>query len=317
MKDNITFAIISRYGCKISKITTTKNFIFTAALLSACVLVLSSVFIFKYIHMKESVSDTETLRRTVALQRHRIALHQKQIQLFTEELDSLKQALVELDEFEKKIRVVANVESKGEDQTNLFGIGGSTSEEPDIEDLLSGQMEGIHEQAGTLKTASIRKKADFADLLKQLEENADLLASTPSIFPANGQVTSGFGYRRSPFTAKRELHQGLDIGAPKGTEVVATADGVIAYAGSKGMLGRTIIIDHGHGIVTRYGHLYKILKTGGEKVKRGDVIARIGTSGRSTGYHLHYEVRINGIPVNPEKYIDPVVARSASDNNAS
>jgi murein DD-endopeptidase MepM/ murein hydrolase activator NlpD len=116
-------------------------------------------------------------------------------------------------------------------------------------------------------------------------------------------MTSRFGRRVSPFTGRKELHKGVDIANRKGTAVLATANGVVSYAGKKGTMGNILVIDHGHGIVTRYAHLSKALKKRGEKVKRGDIVAQMGNSGRSTGPHLHYEVHLNGVPVNPAKYI--------------
>jgi murein DD-endopeptidase MepM/ murein hydrolase activator NlpD len=99
------------------------------------------------------------------------------------------------------------------------------------------------------------------------------------------------------------LHKGLDIAARKGTPILATADGIVTFAGKKGLLGKTIVIDHGHGMKTRYGHNHKLLKKRGDRVKRWEPIALMGSSGRSTGPHTHYEVHLNGVPVNPEKYI--------------
>jgi murein DD-endopeptidase MepM/ murein hydrolase activator NlpD len=116
-------------------------------------------------------------------------------------------------------------------------------------------------------------------------------------------MTSRFGYRKSPFTGRRELHKGLDIASRKGTPILATANGVVTFAGKKGLLGLTIVIDHGHGMKTRYGHNHKLLKKRGDKVKRWEPVALMGSTGRSTGPHTHYEVHLNGIPVNPEKYI--------------
>ena len=100
-----------------------------------------------------------------------------------------------------------------------------------------------------------------------------------------------------------EFHKGLDIAARQGTPILATANGKITFADSKGQLGKVVFINHGHGIVTRYAHLSKILKKEGDIVKRGDKIALMGNTGRSTGPHLHYEVRLNGVPVDPKKYI--------------
>jgi murein DD-endopeptidase MepM/ murein hydrolase activator NlpD len=140
-------------------------------------------------------------------------------------------------------------------------------------------------------------------LIDKLEEQRNILSATPSIMPTNGVITSRFGYRKSPFSGRSELHKGIDIANKKGTSVVATADGVVIFAGMRGLFGRIVTIDHGHGIITHYAHLDKTLKKEGDNVKRGDIIAKMGNSGRSTGPHLHYEVRLNGIPVNPTKYI--------------
>ena len=107
----------------------------------------------------------------------------------------------------------------------------------------------------------------------------------------------------SPFTGRREFHKGYDIATKKGSPVLATAAGVVTFVGRKGLLGNCIIINHGHGMVTRYAHIDKFLKKRGEKVKRWEPIALVGNTGRSTGPHVHYEVRLNGIPVNPFKYI--------------
>ncbi|MCK5695337.1 MAG: M23 family metallopeptidase, partial [Desulfobacula sp.] len=116
-------------------------------------------------------------------------------------------------------------------------------------------------------------------------------------------ITSKFGYRTSPFTGRREFHSGLDISNKSGTKIIATANGRISYAARKMYIGNLVVIDHGHGRVTKFGHLKKILVKQGQRVKRGDVIALLGNTGRSTGPHVHYEVRINGTPVNPLKYI--------------
>jgi len=139
--------------------------------------------------------------------------------------------------------------------------------------------------------------------LESLKNQKIFLASTPAIRPAKGWVTSKFGYRKSPFTGKKSFHSGYDIANKKGTPVFATADGLVVFSKTKGYLGKAVILDHGHGIVTRYGHLSKIIAKKGTLVKRGDLIGLIGSTGRTTGSHVHYEVRLNGVPVNPAKYI--------------
>jgi murein DD-endopeptidase MepM/ murein hydrolase activator NlpD len=116
-------------------------------------------------------------------------------------------------------------------------------------------------------------------------------------------VTSGFAYRKSPFTNEREFHEGLDISARTGTEVIAPADGVVSEIGKTYGFGNLLIISHGYGLKTTYGHLSSILVRKGQKVKRGEKIALTGSTGRTTGPHLHYEVALNGVPVNPLNYI--------------
>ncbi len=126
---------------------------------------------------------------------------------------------------------------------------------------------------------------------------------TPSIWPVRGAVTAGFGQRMDPFTGEGEFHAGIDIAAPPGTKVIAAADGILFHAGPDAAYGNEILIDHGYGITTKYGHLSKTYVVIGQEVKRGQVIGAVGMTGRTTGPHLHYEVRIHDAPVNPAKYL--------------
>ncbi len=127
--------------------------------------------------------------------------------------------------------------------------------------------------------------------------------SAPNLWPVEGQVTASFGERIDPFNGEGAFHSGVDISANVGSAVIAPADGSITFADFLGGYGRAIIVDHGHGISTRYGHLSSFAVTAGQYVHRGDTIGYVGTSGRTTGPHLHYEVRINDVPVNPYKYL--------------
>jgi murein DD-endopeptidase MepM/ murein hydrolase activator NlpD len=135
------------------------------------------------------------------------------------------------------------------------------------------------------------------------EDRQALLASAPSIWPVRGWITSDFGFRLDPWTANRKQHVGLDIANAMGSSIVASGDGTVVYAAYESGYGNVIVIDHGSGLKTRYGHLSKIDVHVGDHVKRGQHIAAMGTTGRSTGSHLHYEVRINGRPENPRKFI--------------
>jgi len=125
----------------------------------------------------------------------------------------------------------------------------------------------------------------------------------PSIWPVRGRITAGFGERMDPFSGEEAFHPGLDIADPYGTDVLATGDGLVIEAEPDAGYGRSILIDHGDGITTRYAHLSRIFVVVGEQVKQGEIIGAIGTSGRTTGPHLHYEVRIHGAPVNPARFL--------------
>jgi murein DD-endopeptidase MepM/ murein hydrolase activator NlpD len=134
--------------------------------------------------------------------------------------------------------------------------------------------------------------------------------SAPNLWPVEGQVTGSFGERIDPFNGEGAFHSGVDIGSSYGHPIVAPADGVVTFTDSLGGYGKAIMINHGNGISTRYGHLAGFAVAAGQTVHRGDVIGYVGDSGRSTGPHLHYEVRINDTPVNPYKYLRITVARN-------
>lgn len=153
-----------------------------------------------------------------------------------------------------------------------------------------------------IKNAKLKEQS-VLELWESLSMQQSLLRATPTIKPTLGWKTSVFGYRSSPFSGALALHTGVDIAAAPGTPVYAPADGVVSFAGYDGGYGKLISIDHGYGVVTRFGHNSEIYVTVGKKVKRGDIISAIGNTGRSTASHLHYEVRVNGVPVDPENYI--------------
>jgi murein DD-endopeptidase MepM/ murein hydrolase activator NlpD len=135
------------------------------------------------------------------------------------------------------------------------------------------------------------------------------LNAAPNLWPVEGHVTGSFGERIDPFNGEGAFHSGVDISTGFGTPVVAPADGTVVFADFLGGYGRAIMIDHGHGISTRFGHLANFAVIAGQRIQRGDTIGYVGLSGRSTGPHLHYEVRINDTPVNPYKYLRLTYAR--------
>ena len=129
------------------------------------------------------------------------------------------------------------------------------------------------------------------------------LTSTPSLWPVIGHLTGSFGERMDPFSGEGAFHTGVDIASQYGDAVRVAADGVVIEAGDRAGYGRLVVVDHGFGVTTWYGHLSSFNVMVGEQLKRGDTIGNVGVSGRSTGPHVHYEVRINGAPVNPMRYL--------------
>lgn len=166
--------------------------------------------------------------------------------------------------------------------------------------LRNSALSGITSQA---LSVGIGRSSTLGDWVK--------LANSPSLWPIMGRVTSSFGERADPFAGEGEFHRGIDIAAPKGTAIHATGDGSVEFAGWVSGYGREVTLDHGHGITTLYGHMSAMAVIPGELVTRGQIIGYVGSSGRSTGAHLHYEVRIHDAPVNPHRYMRETVAQMA------
>jgi len=222
-------------------------------------------------------------------------------------VSQLEGELSRLRDLDRKLRVVAGLD-KGEEQQPAMAMGGAeTQSRSALLDALKQQtgrlVDWVTRDLETLGQEITSRERSFRELKTLLEEKRSLLASTPTIWPVKGLVTAGYGYRHSPFTGQREMHEGLDVGAPHGTAIVATADGVVSFSGPLSAFGNVVFINHGHGFTTFYAHNSSNRVKEGQMVKRGEVVAYIGTSGRTTGPHVHYEVQFNGVTVNPMKYI--------------
>ena len=201
----------------------------------------------------------------------------------------------QLTEYQERIQQLAIVAGLSELQGDTEpGIGGM--EPPADGPMANEELEAIQSRLQTLVF-------DMDLLEDKLGERQAMLASMPTISPIKGLFTSAFGMRKDPFTHRRTFHQGIDISAPMGRDVSAPGDGVVIKAGRARGYGKVVYLSHGFGITTRYGHLSAILVEPGQKVKRGEAIGKVGNTGRSTGVHLHYEVRVNGKAENPLGYI--------------
>jgi murein DD-endopeptidase MepM/ murein hydrolase activator NlpD len=295
-----------------------------AAVAAVCLLLIGTV---DYVRVRIDHPELQTLRVEAGEQ-------QRRIEEFEAAMAQVDQKLQRLREFERKVRIIANLPGAaatgGEDVT---AVGAATGGDIDAAaagetpvptrdgaeaapeavppapqaraaDEASGDRLGaLREDAERFGMVADARELSISDLLERLEEKRHHLASTPAVWPAKGWLTSRFGNRVSPFTGGRQFHAGIDIAGARGTDVIAPARGKVRFAGKKGHLGRSVIVDHGYGIRTIYGHNDEIFVKHGQEVERGQVIASLGSTGRSTGPHLHYVVEVNGKAVDPLDYI--------------
>src|SRR5437016_1347624 len=246
----------------------------------------------------------------------RMLLKVSQFNQLKTEKDELKTRYSRLEQVAKERDIqVASLGSLASEVSTLYGLKADpTLVTASTGNLQDAQVTSSLDQLYALRTSAL-SGATMTGISLGLTRNAttaDWLRanSAPNLWPVEGQVTGSFGERIDPFNGEGAFHTGVDIAAIVGQSVVAPADGVVQFADYLGGYGRAIILEHGHGIVTRFGHLSGFAVASGQHVRRGDVIGYVGLSGRSTGPHLHYEVRINDTPVNPYKYLRINVAHT-------
>ncbi len=232
---------------------------------------------------------------------------EKQISFFSQRMTDLYDQFTNLKESNARVKVLANLAiTPGQIETKSVGGPDPLAAELTVSSIdveRKQQLVRMHRELQRLELDIAHEEGDLRHLSAHLKEQQTLLNFTPSVWPVRGWISSRFGYRVSPFTGRRELHKGLDIVNRAGTPVVVTADGQVVFAGYKGGYGKMVIVDHGLGKVTKYGHLSKIDVRNGDSVIRGQELGRLGNTGRSTGPHLHYEVVLNGKAVNPVDYL--------------
>jgi murein DD-endopeptidase MepM/ murein hydrolase activator NlpD len=187
--------------------------------------------------------------------------------------------------------------------------GGTSQPSAPLSSVLSSSLVSPEDTFGVLRNLLKGLESRLHSVRRDVEQQEALAGATPSIWPAHGWLTGTFGGRPDPFTGERAFHQGLDIATEKGQPVYATAHGVVESAGRSGEYGNLLVLQHGFGLATRYGHLSTFNVRPGDAVRRGDVIGYVGSTGRSTGAHLHYEILINGRLVNPLRLLTQPVRR--------
>lgn len=227
---------------------------------------------------------------------------------------SLEKELNRMQELDRRIRTIAGLD-KGTPETPaaaaqpaLLGVGGPEGHLGEaVEDAFQGDRERLIEKMFNdlqqIEREMATRQQSFEQLRGFLEQQKSRLAATPSIWPVRGWLTSGYGLRVSPFTGNRQLHEGIDVAGPRGLPVLATADAIVTFSGKLAGFGNAVVLNHGFGFKTFYAHNETNKVRVGQTAKRGQIIATLGSTGYSTGPHLHYEVLVNDAPVNPMKYI--------------
>lgn len=234
-------------------------------------------------------------------------------------LDEVRSSLRKVKEYSAKLAEITNIQTQSlTKRTGLTSIANTQnnsaaaieagkiehrSSVPGNVDLDRLVFKPVFARLDSITLNSQKGVLELQQIISRLSQQKTLLASIPSMAPVDGWITSSFGSRSSPFTGEPTNHKGLDVAAPIGTPIYAPADGVVVFSGKRNGFGNFVMIAHGYGIVSGYGHNAQNLVSPGQVIRRGDQIATVGQSGRSTGPHLHYEVAINGKVVDPKKFI--------------
>ena len=311
-KKAYTVLILTQQAATVKKLLiSTLTLKIAAALLSILVLI-SAFIVYDYGIYRVKVADLYRLRAENYSQ-------QEEIRNFMGKMTILEDQLRKLAEMEKKMeRDLKEVGKPKKLNRASFVVPGSNGTQKVAKEVTAAADEQIsileeersqlisclHQDLSVMRKQAWQTEKDLKDLEGLLRARKSILMAMPSMWPVPGQISSRFGDTRiSAYSGGPRPHRGLDISAPAGTPIVAPADGVISLVGTGSDLGRLIIIDHGHGFSTRYGHLKKSLVQTGEKVRKGQTIGTVGSSGTSTGPHLHYEVRVRGSAVDPMDYM--------------
>jgi len=263
---------------------------------AAIAILASAFFLCQYVSLHVRILELKQFRQETADRN-----------VMAEKVSQVEGELSKLRDMDRRLRLAVGLD-KSERQPALLGQGGADAVSRNaLLDTLkqrSGRfVDAMNQDLAALKQEISFREQSFRELKTYLDEKAAVLAATPTILPVRGLITSGYGYRKSPFTGLREFHEGMDIAAPFGTPILATADGIVSFAGPLASYGNVVLVDHKHGFATSYGHNSTNLVREGQQVHRGEIIAYVGSTGRTTGPHVHYGIYVKGTLSNPLKYM--------------
>jgi len=330
-KKSFTFFVISNTDGQTSKFVLSGTRLKMVALITSVVLLILLTGMIDYFGLLVQAIENRKLKAENAQLL-------KQFQIVETKVSSLENSLERVKSFTTKLKLITNVDA--EDRITKLTMGNKPSNAPTYEeeyepmdqrasnqtlvaeDKLFAPIKAENEKQGELTLQPSEKdyvslvvridravketqlkEQSVIELWEGLSERQSLLNAIPNIKPARGWLTSNFGYRMNPFTGKNTMHAGLDIAASPGSPVYAPADGIVIFASYDESYGKLVSIDHGYGVTTRFAHNSQIYVHVGQRVNKWDVISAVGNTGRSTGPHLHYEVRINSIPVDPINFV--------------
>lgn len=335
-KKTVTFLMVSNRKGTTKKVVISAAWLKAGLALFAVLTVIASACVVDYLGLLSQSIENQRLRAENSQLK-------QQFSVVEGKLNALESGLERVKGFVTKLKLITNIDSEDRTLKLAIGplpkVGQSVESEAHVvvngrqpaaiprggvdddydevfyqkppADELQGELavEGQRDYASlairidqAVQETNIREQG-VLELWESLSERQSLISATPNIKPTRGWFTSKFGYRISPFTNRPVMHAGLDIAAAPGSPIYAPADGVVTFAGYDPGYGKLVSIDHGYGVITRYGHTSQIFVEVGQKIKRRDMIAAVGTTGRSTGPHLHYEVRVNNVPVDPQNYV--------------
>ncbi len=281
-----TIIFVPHARAKFRKLKVSHRLLFSMLSLVTSSLCLSAFFSIQYF---TALSQTHELSKLRSENRDLQVANEQ----FSKSVESLRGKLHTVEDRTRKLAIIAGITTL--DETSVGGTGGARQEE--------ANASPFRDEIDKMSFRSNRVEKDLSVLEQKFTAQAELLSATPSIAPVRGILTDGFGGRSDPFTGEPGDHNAVDISSAMGQPIRSPADGIVVKAEWANGYGNVIYVSHGYGYSTRYGHLSAFNSKPGQKVKRGEVIGYVGSTGRSTGPHLHYEVRLNNNPMNPLEYI--------------
>jgi murein DD-endopeptidase MepM/ murein hydrolase activator NlpD len=293
-KSFYTFIVVQNASSRLHKLKLPTRALHLLAVIGSFLFLVIAGLGFSYAKMAFKAADYDKLQA----ENTDLKIQKKNLEVVTLKLGDKITNLQSVSERIQSLIENDNLTKRG--KLNTPAVGGSRVDYPTAELLRTANLQdGIT----LLKDRTAEIEDQFSVLEQVAQQRATRLLYTPSIWPVRGAITSHYGNRADPFNGEAEMHMGLDISAIYNSQIHAPADGIVIFADRKAAYGNLVVVSHGNGLTTRYGHLARALVKVNQKLKRGDVIGLVGTTGRTTAPHLHYEVRMNDRPINPKDYL--------------